>query len=184
MVKGYLIVIVNKYSNYQVLVAANDEDEAIKISGYDRSKVTHVFQWDGRWTFYWEGVLMNIKYYLDNHVEDDQAHIITDDINRSLNDLLKKKVQKKEKKEDYIKEALSTANKLDLPKIESRSEMIEDAKRMMTEAYDETDRGGFNEWDQTFVELLKNKLLNHLDTEGLNILMDTIEVNSDTVKRA
>lgn len=64
-----------------------------------------------------------------------------------------------------------------------KQEMIERARQMMIEAYVETDNGGFNEWDQTFIDLLRDELAYHLSKEGLDILMRTIETNSDYIQR-
>lgn len=60
-----------------------------------------------------------------------------------------------------------------------RKEQIAKAvKQMIYEAYNETGDGGFDEWDQTFIELLRDDLIQHLNHEGLNILIKCIERNS------
>lgn len=64
-----------------------------------------------------------------------------------------------------------------------KQEMIKRAKEMIVEAYNETNNGGFDEWDQTFIELLRDNLTEHLSKEGLDILMKTIERNSDYILR-
>lgn len=65
----------------------------------------------------------------------------------------------------------------------NKQEMIKRVREMMTEAYVEADNGGFNEWDQTFIELLRDKLTYHLSKEGLDVLMRTIETNSEYIQR-
>ncbi|GAA4879678.1 hypothetical protein GCM10023310_69820 [Paenibacillus vulneris] len=61
----------------------------------------------------------------------------------------------------------------------NKHDKVEVAQRMMREAYSETDQGGYDEWDQTFIECLRDELIPHLSIEGIKILMDTIERNSN-----
>jgi len=167
--RGFLVVgYYNHPTSYQVLTVAKNENDAIEVSGLDKSEVSYVFPWDGRWKFYYYGSLMNIKYYLENCVSYHDAHIVTNEVNRDIAELLRNKERKEQ----------SAIEKLNLPKTQIKSEVIEGVRKMMVEAYNETDRGGFDEWDQTFIDLLRDKLVYHLDTEGLSILMDTIEKNS------
>lgn len=78
----------------QVLVIANNEDEAKIVSGLNDIK--NVFRWDGRTKFFYEGVEMSIRDFLNQISVWGELipQVVTDDLFVDINHLIEKKSKK------------------------------------------------------------------------------------------
>lgn len=179
MLRGYLVS--DEYNPphivHQVLVLANNEEEAKTVSEMSVERIRHVLKWNPIRKFFWMSAEHNLKSVIE-HLEkwgELKPQILSNDIFVDINRMTNRKKRRKKLSNfnDYthINEAFELIKK-------GRVERINRAREMMTEAYDETDRGGFDEWDQTFIELLRDELIWHLDNKGIEKLISTIENNS------
>ncbi|WP_342423125.1 hypothetical protein [Paenibacillus sp. FSL E2-0178] len=103
MLCGWLVVEEKRPNNSdrQLLVVANDEDEARTISEFDLDKIAHVIKWDGRRKFWYGAGDFSIGEYISRF--SNRPHIIDTDMFCDVEYLLKSKKKKKTvKKTDSI----------------------------------------------------------------------------------
>ncbi|ASA22637.1 hypothetical protein [Paenibacillus donghaensis] len=95
MLSGWLVVEEKrpKNSERQLLVVANNEDEARAVSEFDLDKIAHVIKWDGRRKFWYGEGDFSIGEYLSRF--NNKPHIIDSDMYCDVDHLLRSKKNKK-----------------------------------------------------------------------------------------